>query len=168
MVMGHELTHGFDDEGRHYDASGNLKEWWTPAVSKAFEARAECVVKQYDKYESLPGLHLNGKLTLGENIADHGGIRLAYQAWKEASSDEKEVPKEKASFNSEQRFFIAFAQSWCSKKQEQLARMLVKTDPHSPPQYRVNGTLSQFSAFAKAFQCKPGTFMAPADRCEVW
>ena len=160
MVVGHELTHGFDDEGRHYDASGNLVDWWSPTVSKAFEAKAECVVKQYDSYESLPGLHLNGKLTLGENIADQGGIRLAHRAWVDS--------QDSTSFASEQRFFLAFAQSWCSKKQEQLTRMLIKTDPHSPPRFRVNGVLSQFPRFAEVFQCKPGATMAPKSRCEIW
>lgn len=170
MVMGHELTHGFDDQGRHYDSVGNLVDWWSPTVAKAFEVKAECVVQQYDAYESLPGVHLNGKLTLGENIADQGGVRLAYRAWTKSHLNPKTT---KASlipsrFNEDQRFFIALAQSWCSKKQEQLARMLVKTDPHSPPRFRVNGALSQFPQFSEAFQCKPGAKMAPANRCEIW
>lgn len=168
MVMGHELTHGFDDEGRNYDASGNLTDWWSPEVSKAFKAKAECVVKEYDGFESLPGLHLNGKLTLGENIADHGGIRLAYQAWSHSAESTAASPKVASAFTADQRFFLSFAQSWCSKKQEQLMRMLVKTDPHSPPRFRINGTLSQFSKFAEVFQCKPGTPMAPVNRCEIW
>jgi predicted metalloendopeptidase len=173
MVMGHELTHGFDDEGRRYDAHGNLVEWWTPKVGKDFEAKAECVAKEYDAFESLPGLHLNGKLTLGENIADHGGLRLAYDAWKRESGESKAKKNQsksqfKSKFNEEQRFFLGFAQSWCSKKKEQLARMHVKTDPHSPPRFRVNGTVSQFVEFSTAFQCKPGTPMAPVNRCSVW
>jgi putative endopeptidase len=172
VVMGHELTHGFDDQGRQYDELGNLKDWWTPAVGKAFDAKAECVAKEYDGFEPLPGLHLNGKLTLGENIADHGGMRIAYRAWLEANEGkEKAGPKKSqfvSKFTADQRFFLAFAQSWCSKKQEQLARMLVKTDPHAPSQFRVNGTLSQFSKFGEAFHCEAGTPMAPKDRCEIW
>ncbi len=169
MVMGHELTHGFDDQGRHYDAVGNLVDWWTPAVAKAFDTRAECVIHEYDGFESLPGLHLNGKLTLGENIADHGGIRLAYRALQNYNlKTHQKTSSVNSSFTEDQRFFLAFAQSWCSKKQEQLTRMLVTTDPHSPARFRVNGTLSQFSRFGDAFQCKPGTAMAPVNRCVIW
>jgi len=167
MVMGHELTHGFDDEGRRFDAVGNLVEWWTPKVLQDFDAKTDCVVKQYDAYESLPGVHLNGKLTLGENIADHGGIRLAFAAWKNYSKNIKMKPAP-SRFTRDQRFFLGFAQSWCSKKRDAFARMLVKTDPHSPPRFRVNGTVSQFSEFSTAFQCKPGAPMAPVNRCVVW
>ncbi len=175
MVMGHELTHGFDDEGRKYNASGNLMEWWTPGVSQAFEKKAQCVVKEYGSFESLPGLFLNGQLTLGENIADLGGLGLAYQAWMDSRlKDASPKPLEKDQipgsrrWSEEQQFFLAFAQSWCSKKQEPFARMLVKTDPHSPPKWRVNGSVSQFPKFAEAFQCQLGSSMAPVERCEVW
>ncbi len=169
MVMGHELTHGFDDSGRHYDAEGNLEDWWTQTVSKEFEEKAKCVVKQYDRYEPLPGVNLNGRLTLGENIADLGGLRLAYKAWFDTRPKVSKKPASISSkYTDEQMFFISFAQSWCSKKQEQYARLLVTTDPHSPPRFRVNGSVSQFPKFAEAFQCKAGAPMAPVERCEVW
>ena len=171
MVMGHELTHGFDDQGRHYDAAGNLVDWWSPEVAKAFEERAKCVVNEYNSFEILPGVFINGELTLGENIADQGGIRLAYRAWKESHSSEggqKALATGASGLSQEQQFFVAFAQTWCSKKQEQLMRTKAKTDPHSPAQFRVNGALSQFSDFSDAFQCKPGSPMAPVNRCVIW
>lgn len=160
MVMGHELTHGFDDQGRQYNSDGNLINWWSPKVSKDFDERAQCIVKQYDQYEVLPGVFLNGKLTLGENIADQGGLNVAYEAWKARSG--------KITQAEQQKFFLAFAQSWCSKKHDTYARVLVKTDFHSPAKFRVNGVVSQFPAFAEAFGCQPGSKMAPKDRCSVW
>jgi putative endopeptidase len=159
MVMGHELTHGFDDEGRQFDAEGNLKDWWAPAVNAEFERRAECVKKQYDDYVVLGDLHVNGKLTLGENIADLGGVKLSYGAMRSSAKDSPDADRE---------FFLGYAQSWCGKMRDEALRHLVSTNPHSPPQLRVNGPLSNLPEFARAYQCKPGAKMVRKDRCEVW
>jgi endothelin-converting enzyme/putative endopeptidase len=166
MVMGHELTHGFDDEGRQYDEDGNLRDWWTPAVGKGFDERAACLVKQYDDYVAVGDVHVSGKLTLGENIADLGGIKLAFSALQDAE-------KQKASakidgFTPNQAFFVSYAQAWCSKRREEQARVFANVDPHSPPKYRVNGVLVNTPEFAASFQCKAGTKMAPVNRCAVW
>ncbi len=165
MVMGHELTHGFDDEGRQFDAKGNLSDWWSPKVNAEFEKRAQCVADQYEGYTVLNGeLHLNGKLTLGENIADLGGIKLAYAAY---TAGRKE-PAKVGAFTDDQLFFLGTAQAWCGKRRDEMARMRVTTDPHSPPEYRVNGPLSNLPEFAAAFQCKPGAKMIRAAQCVVW
>ena len=166
MVMGHELTHGFDDKGRRFDAKGNLREWWTPEVGKAYEAKAQCVVDQYAGYQ-VQGLNLNGKLTLGENIADIGGLKLAWLALQDRQKQRGEGP-EVHGFTEDQQFFLSFAQSWCSNRRPEYARMLVTVDPHSPPEYRVNGSVSNVAGFAEAFSCPAGAPMAPANRCEVW
>ncbi|HZZ86028.1 MAG TPA: M13 family metallopeptidase [Anaeromyxobacteraceae bacterium] len=167
VVVGHELTHGFDDEGRRYDAEGNLRDWWTPVVDQEFDRRAECVAKQYEAYEPLPGLHLNGHLTLGENIADLGGAKLSFASHRRAlaaSGGARDVD----GFTPDQQFFLGFAQSWCQKSREQLVRMLVTVDPHSPPQFRVNGPLSNLPEFQQAWKCPAGARMVRAERCEVW
>jgi putative endopeptidase len=169
MVVGHELTHGFDDEGRQYDAFGNLTDWWSPAVGKEFDRRAACVVEQYSQYEALPGAKLNGKLTLGENIGDLGGLKLAFAAMQ-ASREGKSGGDELLGFTPEQQFFVGYAQSWCFKGRDEYTRMLVTVDPHSPAKFRVNGPLSNLSEFARAFDCKEGDAMVrpAAARCEVW
>ena len=167
MVMGHELTHGFDDEGRQFDAKGNLREWWTPTVGKEFERRAECVVQQYNGYVAVDDLHINGKLTLGENIADLGGMKLAYRALALARERLKQTAP-RPGFTDEQLFFLGYAQAWCSKTRPENARMRVTTDPHSPPENRVNGPLSNLPEFAAAFQCKPGSKMVRAEQCTIW
>ena len=167
MVMGHELTHGFDDEGRRFDGLGNLREWWTPEVGKAFEEKAECVAKQYDNYTAVDDVHINGHLTLGEDIADLGGIKLAWSAQHAARKGEAEPPKV-AGFDADQQFFLSFAQSWCTNRRDALSRMLATVDPHAPPKYRVNGVLVNTPDFAKAFSCKAGSRMAPEKRCAVW
>jgi endothelin-converting enzyme/putative endopeptidase len=170
VVMGHELTHGFDDQGRKFNAEGNLTDWWGEKVAQNFEKNATCVADEYSAFEALPGLHVNGRLTLGENIADHGGMALSYSAWRASQIREPSSSQASsgASLTDEQKFFVAFGQSWCQKEQEQLSRMRVTTDPHSPSRYRVNGTVSQFAPFAKAFSCASGTKMAPVNRCTVW
>ena len=165
MVMGHELTHGFDDQGRKFDASGNLRDWWSPVVGKEFDQRAECVVNQYSKYVAVDDVHVNGRLTLGENLADLGGIRLAYKAWEKNHAD---TASEVAGFTPSQQFFIGYAQTWCNKQRPEMARLRATTDPHSPARFRVNGPLSNFDEFAKAFSCRDGAPMAPANRCRVW
>ena len=161
MVMGHELTHGFDDEGRQFDGDGNLHEWWAPAVSKAFEERAACVARQYDGYVTVDDMHLNGKLTLGENIADIGGLKMALSALHQKQGGASD-PK------SDQDFFIAFAQSWCTNYRPENLRLRANTDPHSSAQWRVNGPVSDNPDFAKAFSCKAEAPLAKADRCVVW
>jgi predicted metalloendopeptidase len=159
MVMGHELTHGFDDEGRQFDAEGNLKDWWSEKVNAEFERRAGCVKSQFDGYVELGDLHVNGKLTLGENIADLGGVKLSFRAMKaKAGSDPA----------AEQEFFLGFAQSWCSKMRDEALRTQIMTNPHSPAHLRVNGPLSNLPEFAQAFGCNANSKMVRKDRCEVW
>ena len=150
-TMGHELTHGFDDQGRLYDAQGNLKNWWTAEDAKGFDERAEIVAKQYDGYEALPGLHINGHQTLGENIADVGGLRVAFAAFKLATKDKK--PPAIDGFTPDQRFFIAFAQSWRTNERPQQVRLEATSDVHSPIRWRVLGSVANYPEFLKAFGC---------------
>lgn len=166
MVMGHEITHGFDDRGRQFDAEGNLREWWTPEVSEAYRQRAQCVVDQYAAYE-VEGLNLDGRLTLGENIADIGGLKLAWIALQAEQERRGEGP-EVEGFTEDQQLFLSYAQSWCTRRRPAYARMLVTVDPHSPPEYRVNGAIVNQPGFAEAFACEPGSPMVPLERCEVW
>jgi len=163
MVMGHELTHGFDDRGRKFDGDGNLHEWWSPQVSKAFTERAECVAKQYDGYVAVDDVHLNGHLTLGENIADIGGLKLMISALRSRGPTQ-----EVGGFTPEQQAFIAFGQVWCTNYRPEAARTQALTNPHSTGQWRVNGPASDNPDFAKAFSCQPGSPMAPINRCTVW
>jgi endothelin-converting enzyme/putative endopeptidase len=165
MVIGHEMTHGFDDEGRQYDADGNLKDWWAKSVNDEFERRADCVKKQFDGYTVLGDLHVNGKLTLGENIADLGGVKLALKALQ---AQPALPPNGKHEFSQEQEYFLGFAQGWCTNMRDDYLRMLVSTNPHSPPNLRVNGPLSNLPEFAQAFSCAPTAKMVKKDRCEVW
>jgi endothelin-converting enzyme/putative endopeptidase len=167
MVMGHELTHGFDDQGRKFDGHGNLRDWWSPPVAEAFTERAACLVRQFDAYVAAGDQHVNGKLTLGENIADQGGLKLAYAAYrgKRARATRMAPPE---IFTGEQQFFISFAQSWCTKRRPDLDRLLANVDPHSPPRYRVDGAVANSEAFAAAFSCPAGSPMAPPMRCAVW
>jgi predicted metalloendopeptidase len=167
VVIGHELTHGFDDEGRKFDAKGNLSDWWTKEDAAKFEGKAQCLETQYGGYESIPGVKLNGKLTLGENTADNGGVRLATMAL--ATLEKKGgVPAMVDGFTPEQRLYLGFAQVWCQKQTDQTARLLAHVDPHSPGRWRVIGPLSNTPEFAKAFSCKPGEPMVPAKACRVW
>lgn len=166
MVMGHELTHGFDDEGRQFDAEGNLKDWWGRAVNTEFERRASCVKDQFDGYVVLGDVHVNGTLTLGENIADLGGVKLAYKAMK--AKNALSAPTAKGEFSADQEYFLGFAQGWCAKLRDEALRHLVSTNPHSPPHLRVNGPLSNVEEFAQAFACKPDAKMVRKDRCDVW
>ncbi|APS00814.1 hypothetical protein BCY86_00575 [Pajaroellobacter abortibovis] len=168
FVMGHELTHGFDDEGKQFDGRGNLINWWSSSAEAVFHQKAKCIEDQYNEYRVVGDVRINGKLTLGENIADLGGIRLAYAAFKGLQA--MTVGADTGSFSEEQRFFVAFAQSWCANVREEEARMRVVVDPHSPPHFRVNGPLSNMPEFARAFGCKSGDGMVrPQEkRCEVW
>ncbi|GAC1582282.1 MAG: hypothetical protein NVS3B20_12970 [Polyangiales bacterium] len=166
MVMGHELTHGFDDEGRQFDAFGNLKDWWTQNASKKFDEKASCVVKQFDEYVAVDEMHVNGKLTLGENLADLGGLKLAYMALQDAR---KGTPAETIAGHTEaQQFFISFAQGWCQNARPQFRRKRASTDPHAPARFRVTGPVSNLPEFAAAFSCKEGSKMVRKDRCQVW
>jgi predicted metalloendopeptidase len=170
MVMGHELTHGFDDSGRKFDGSGRLTEWWEESAVERFEEQAACVEGLYDGYEVQPGVNLNGKLTLGENIADFGGIKQAHRAythWAEGQGIDARGPALEG-LNREQLFFVSFAQLWCTKATPEVERVMAMTDPHSHPKYRVNGPLSNLPAFHEAFSCEPGQAMRPQNSCEVW
>jgi putative endopeptidase len=170
VVIGHEMTHGFDDQGSQYDAHGNVKNWWTPADKSAFDQRTGCEVKEYGNFEPVEGQKLNGKLTLGENTADNGGLRIAYQALQSvlASEGGDAATKKVDGYTPDQRYFISFAQVWCESTREQYARVAAHVDPHSPGRFRTNGTVQNFDAFGKAFGCKKGDPMMSADQCVVW
>ena len=167
MVMGHELTHGFDDQGRKFDGDGNLHEWWSPAVTKAFVEKAACVAKQYDGYLAVGDVHLDGKLTLGENIGDIGGLKMTLAALRARRGGPMQ-PAAKGDFTDEQQLFIAFAQVWCTNYRPEAARTQALTNPHSTGQWRVNGPVADTPDFAKAFSCKTGNPMAPESHCTVW
>lgn len=167
-VIGHELTHGFDDSGRKFDGDGRLREWWSPEVSHRFEQRAQCVDDQYTSYEAEPGLRLNGKLTLGENIADNGGVKQSYAAFKSYQTRHGNAGTSLAGLSPDQLFFVAYAQVWCEEKSAESLRLQVRTNPHSPGRFRVIGTVVNSPEFAAAFQCAPGTAMNPKSKCEVW
>jgi putative endopeptidase len=168
VVVGHELTHGFDDQGRKYDGDGNLRDWWTSEDARNFETRAECVVNEYDHFSPVDGVNLNGKLTLGENAADNGGIHLAYMALMRDLAD-KTMPDAKLDgFTPEQQFFLAYAQVWCENATDASSRVRAATDPHSPGQFRANGVLQNMPEFQQAFSCKVGDPMVSAKACRVW
>jgi endothelin-converting enzyme/putative endopeptidase len=168
-VEGHELTHGFDDEGAKFDGNGNLKNWWTPEDKKQFEARTACIDNEYSSFIAVDTLHVNGKLTLGENTADNGGIRLAYMAMEAyASQHHIDLTKKMGGFTPEQQFFIGYAQNWCTNERPAFVRLLVQSDEHSPNRLRANGVVRNMPEFAHAFSCKQGQPMAPVDRCRVW
>jgi putative endopeptidase len=170
VVIGHEITHGYDDEGRKYDAEGNLNEWWTEADSKEFDARAQKVVDEYGDFEALPGVHVNGKLTLGENLADLGGISIAYDALERDLARDPSKRKNIDGFTPEQRFFISFAQVWRTNIRDAEAKRLVTVDPHSPGRFRAVGPLVNYQQFFDAFNIKPGDPMwrAPELRAHIW
>jgi endothelin-converting enzyme/putative endopeptidase len=165
-TIGHELTHGFDDEGRQFDAQGNLKDWWTEKDAAEFEKRTQCVVDQYSGYIAVGDIHINGKLTLGENVADIGGTRLAYYAWKHATRGQTLEPI--GGFTPDQRFFIGMAQWACGDMRPEMKRELAITDPHSPLEYRINGVVSDMPEFAQAFSCQVGQPMVRQPACRVW
>jgi putative endopeptidase len=165
-VIGHEMTHGFDDEGRKFDAEGNLRDWWTPEDAKNFEARAECVEHQFDDYEVQPGVHENGKLVLGESIADLGGLTIALKAFEK--TPEGRSTKKIDGFTPVQRFFLSFAHVWAGTERPQLELMLVKTNPHPLNKFRAIAAPSNMEAFRKAFDCKLGQPMVRAQACRIW
>lgn len=166
-VMGHELTHGFDDQGRQFDGEGNLRDWWTPEDAKQFEQRAECFIKEYSAYAPVDDVHLNGKLTLGENTADNGGVRLAFRALLESLNGKPQPPKIDG-FTPQQRFFLAWGQIWCQNVRPQEARLWAQTDPHSDARDRVNGVLGNMPEFREAFACHEGQPMVHMPACRVW
>jgi len=168
-TIGHELTHGFDDEGRQYDKEGNLKNWWTKDDEKDFNDRAACMVKQYDAIEAVPGVHLNGKLTLGENLADLGGLWLAWMAWLDkANAAHIDMEDKTDNYTPEQRFWIAYAQQWCTQTRPEQLRSQALTNEHAPGEYRANTVLSDVPAFARSFNCKKGAKMVADKPCRVW
>jgi len=165
-VIGHELTHGFDDEGRQFDVKGNLRDWWTEKDAKAFEQRADCLVQQYGSYNPVDDVKLNGKLTLGENTADNGGLRLAYMALMDKLQGKEPPPRD--GFTAAQRFFLGWGQIWCQNVTPEAARLRAQTDPHSPGSFRVNGTVSNMPEFQKAFACTTSQPMVRGPACRVW
>jgi putative endopeptidase len=165
-VIGHELTHAFDDQGRQYDDKGNLRDWWTEADAKAFDALADCLVKQYGSYTAVDDVKVNGKLTLGENTADNGGLRISYMALKDLEAGKQPAPVD--GFTEDQRFFLGWAQVWCQNQTPEALRQQALTNPHSPAEDRVNGAVANMPEFRKAFSCKDGQAMAPAKSCRVW
>jgi len=165
-LIGHELTHGFDDTGRRFDAKGNVRDWWTPADAKAFEERTACIVDEYSQFVVAGDTPINGKLTLGENIADLGGLILAYAAWKVQTAGQQ--LEDRDGLTPEQRFFVGYAQWACENDRPENQRVKAITDPHSPGKYRVNGLLANMPEFAKAFACKPQQPMVSEKPCRVW
>ncbi|HKS72340.1 MAG TPA: M13 family metallopeptidase [Terriglobales bacterium] len=168
-VVGHELTHGFDDEGRQFDANGNLADWWTAEDAKKFQERADCEVKEYNNFVAVDDVHVNGKLTLGENTADNGGLRLAYIAFlADAKRKNIDLNQKQDGFTPIQQFFVAYGQSWCGSIRPEQVRLQVQTDPHSPRKFRVNGVVQNMPEMGKAFGCKAGQPMMPENACRVW
>ena len=165
-VMGHELSHGFDDQGRKFDGDGKLTEWWTPEVSTRFEERTKCVVSEFDAFTINDGTHVKGDLTLGENIGDLGGVRTAYRAFQ-GTPGAKE-PTGIQGMSQEQLFFVSYAQNWCSVQSDAYEHMIATSNPHSPNKFRVLGPLQNLPEFHQAFNCAEGTPMHPKNTCEVW
>jgi putative endopeptidase len=168
-IVGHELTHGFDDQGRQFDGKGNLSDWWTAEDAKKFEEKADCEVKEYDSFIAIDDVHVNGKLTLGENTADNGGIRLSYMAFLEdAKRKGTDVTKKQDGYTPIQQFFIGYGQNWCGESRPEYQRLQVQTNPHSPREFRVNGVVQNMREFGEAFGCKVGQPMMPQNACRVW
>ena len=174
VVIGHEMTHGFDDQGSKYDPKGNVKQWFTTEDLAKFKERTDCEVKEYDGFKVAEGQNLNGKLTLGENTADNGGIRIAFQALQEVlakggpNAEPGYVNGEKDGYTPTQRFFITFGQVWCENQRDEAARLQAKTNPHSTGEWRVKGTVQNFDEFGNAFGCTVGQPMMPVNSCRVW
>ena len=167
LVIGHELTHGFDDQGAQFDSEGNMQMWWQPADYEKFTAKGQCLADQYSTFEVLPGKNVNGQLTLGENIADLGGVKLAFYAYRNLRKGAS--PRQVADgFTEDQQFFLGIGQAWCGKARDAEVERRLATDPHSPARWRVNGSLMNTTEFAEAFQCKAGSKMAPKKQCKVW
>jgi putative endopeptidase len=167
-VIGHELTHGFDDQGALFDAEGNLHDWWTPEDQKAFKERTQCIVNEYDQFVAVDDVHVRGKLTLGENTADNGGLRIANMALMKSLADAAKEPEKIDGYTPEQRLFIGWGQIWCQNQTDQMARLLALNNEHSPGKYRVNGVVQNMPEFQKAWGCKAGQPMVRENACHVW
>ena len=170
LVIGHELTHGFDDQGRKFDPQGNLRDWWTAEDGQEFEKRASCVADEYSGFTAIDDLKLNGRLTLGENTADNGGARIALMALEQMIAQDKtgKANQKIDGYTPEQRFFLGFGRVWCEKRQPEFSRMLVTVDQHSPGKYRINGVVQNMPEFQKAWGCKDGQPMVAQNACRVW
>jgi endothelin-converting enzyme/putative endopeptidase len=168
-TIGHEMGHGYDDEGRQFDAKGRLKDWWTPATASKYKVKADRLAAQFDQYEPIPGVHIKGKLTLGENLADLGGLETAYDAYRRYVARHGEPPVIDG-YTGDQRFFIAYAQAWQGKRREGAERQQLLSDPHSPDKYRVDGIVRNFDPWYKAFNVQPGDklYLPPDQRVHVW
>jgi endothelin-converting enzyme/putative endopeptidase len=168
-IIGHEMGHGFDDQGSLFGPTGKVENWWTPEAHTAFKARTAALSKQYDAYEPIPGVHVKGALTLGENIGDLGGVETAYAAYQKYQASHGKAPVIDG-LTGDQRFFLSYAQAWQAKVREGAARSRLLTDPHSPPYYRVNGIVRNVDAWYAAFGVKPGDklYLAPAERVHIW
>jgi putative endopeptidase len=167
-VIGHELTHGFDDQGALFDPEGNLKNWWTSEDEKAFKERTQCIVDEYDQFVAVDDVHVRGKLTLGENTADNGGLRIAHMALMKSLADSGKQSEKIDGFTPEQRLFLGWGQIWCQKQTDEMARMLALNNEHSPGNYRANGVVQNMPEFQKAWGCKTGQPMVRANACHVW
>ena len=168
MVMGHELTHGFDDSGRMFDPQGRMEEWWAPEASERFDEAASCVEEQFNGYQVADELNVNGKLTLGENIADLGGLKSTFRAWKAHEAAVGTIEPAVEGLTNDQLLFVAFAQGWCSISAPEYEKMLVLSNSHSPPQFRVNGPVRNLPEFHETFSCPVGSALRPEDFCTVW
>jgi endothelin-converting enzyme/putative endopeptidase len=168
-AIGHEIGHGFDDEGREFDAGGRLRDWWTAAAARSFTDRTRSLREQYDRYEPLPGIHINGDLTLGENIGDLGGLEMAYVAYHRYIAEHGEPPLIDG-LTGDQRFFLAYAQTWRRKLRDGALQEQLLTDAHSPPKYRVNGIVRNIDAWYAAFGVRPGDalYLPPEQRVHIW
>jgi len=169
-LIGHELTHGFDDQGRKFDGNGNLSDWWTAEDAKKFEAMTDCEVKEYGSFTAVDEVKLNGKLTLGENTADNGGLRLAWIAFQ-ADAGHKAIAlnaKDDSGYTPTQQFFLAHGQEWCGSDRPESLRLGAQTDEHSPDKFRINGVVQNMPEFGQAFGCKTGQPMMPVNACRVW
>jgi endothelin-converting enzyme/putative endopeptidase len=165
-TIGHELTHAFDDEGRQFDGQGNLRDWWTPADAKGFEEHIDCLRDQYATYVIVDDIHINSKLTSGEDVADLGGTLLGYEAWQKQTAGMHLANRD--GFTPDQRYFIGMGQWACENERPENQRVNAITDPHSPGKYRVNGIVSDMPQFASAFGCKAGQPMVAAKACKIW
>ena len=165
-TIGHELIHGFDDEGRQFDADGNLKDWWSRSDGEEFERRSQCVVDQYAKYPVVDDVTINSRLTLGEDVADLGGTILAWEAWKKAVEGKTLAPRD--GLTPEQRFFVGFAQWACNNQRPENLRVRAKTDPHSPGRWRINGVVANMPEFARAFSCPADAPLVRENVCRIW
>jgi len=168
MVCGHELTHGFDNQGRHYDYTGKLHDWWSEDSAIHFQQKADCFVRQYSSYEVQPGLHLNGSFTLGENIADNGGIKEAWLGYKSVIGNDGGKLSIVPGITNDELFFIEFGQIWCFKMTPEYERLWVATNSHSTPKYRVIGAISNSVEFAQVFKCGNSSKLNPPNKCKIW